>query len=291
MIRSMTGFGAAAVDDEALQATVSVRSLNHRFLDLHLHVTPSLQALERDVKVLVESRLRRGRVEVWLQAAFHEPEGDVVVASRPLVAGLVRALRGLKAEHNLTGDVTVSDVARFPGTLEVASAGLDDARRRALLDLLARGLDALDEMRRAEGVNLAEELRGRLQAIEDAAARIEALNAEGQQARRTSLLEKARELLAELSIDDNRLYTELARLIDRFDVAEELQRLRSHVSLARESVASEAASGKRLDFLAQEMAREANTIGSKAAAAPVVHAVVALKTDVERLREQVQNLE
>ena len=293
MIRSMTGFGAAVAEAESLQAAVSVRTLNHRFLDLTLHVSRRLQPLEGEIKGLVLSRVRRGRVEVSVRAAFRDEAGDVVSASRPLVAGLVRALRGIQAEHGLAGEVAISDVARFPGTLEVIETGLGvrDEQRREVLGLLAKALDGLDAMRRAEGEMLARELGAGLAAVDAAAQRIEALSEAGRAARREVVLERARALSGELGLDDSRLYQEVVRLVERSDVSEELQRLRSHVAQARGLLPGDGPSGKRLDFLAQELMREANTIGSKAASAPITQEVVVLKNEIEKFREQVQNVE
>ncbi len=293
MIRSMTGYGTAATDSEALRAAVTVRSLNHRYLDVSVHLSRRFQALETDIKRVVQERISRGRVELAVQATFTSEEEALVVSARPIVAGLVRALRQVQAEHALAGDVAVSDVARFPGALEVVEApvAVGEERRRDLLSLVARALDVLQGMRDAEGAHLQEELGALLGVIEAAAGRIAALTEDGKTVRREALSEKVRAACQELALEEGRLYQEVVRLIDRHDVAEELQRLRSHVAQARRALEAQGPSGKRLDFLAQEMAREANTIGSKAVSAEVVQDVVALKSEIERLREQVQNVE
>jgi uncharacterized protein (TIGR00255 family) len=293
MIRSMTGYGAAAIASEAARGTVSVRSVNHRFLDTSIHLPRRLQPLEGEIKQALQRRLVRGRVEVSVQAALVEAGDAPVVAARPMVAGLVGALRGLQRDHGLAGEVTVSDVARFPGALEVIdeAAGVSEACRSDVLAALDRALDGVAAMRAAEGETLAGELRAALARIEAAAGRVEALTEEGKAARRAALVEKVRGLAADLGLEDGRVYQEVARAVERHDVAEEVQRLRSHVAQARGAVEGAEPSGKRLDFLAQEMAREVNTIGSKAATAGVVHEVVALKEEIERVREQVQNVE
>jgi uncharacterized protein (TIGR00255 family) len=184
-------------------------------------------------------------------------------------------------------------VARFPGAVEVldGDTSVDEAATREIVSSLQQALAGLDGMRRAEGAHLEADLRRALDAVEAAAARIETLSAAGRAERRDAVLARARELSAELGLDDGRLYQEVVRLLDRHDVAEELQRLRSHVAQARGLLSADAPCGKRLDFLAQELAREANTLGSKAASAEMVQEVVALKSEVERVREQVQNVE
>jgi uncharacterized protein (TIGR00255 family) len=293
MIRSMTGYGTAASDLETVKASVTVRSLNHRYLDVTVHLSRRLQALEPDVKRLVQERISRGRVELALQATLAREDDAIVVAARPVVGGIVRALRQIQAEHGLGGEVVVADVARFPGALEVveAPAGLDDERRGELLGVVGRALDGLQAMRDTEGAHLQTDLRGALEAVEGAAGRIAIRTEEGKAVRREALAEKVRAVCQELALDEPRLYQEVVRLVDRHDIAEEVQRLRSHVAQARQALDDQGPSGKRLDFLAQEMAREANTIGSKAASAEVVQEVVALKSEIERLREQVQNVE
>ena len=294
MIRSMTGYGTASLETEALRATVTVRSLNHRFLDLALHLPHRLQALEAQAKEQVAAAVARGRVEVSVQAVLPEAEVETVVACRPLVASLVRTLRDMQNEHGLEGGVSVGDLVRFPGALErveTADAAPDEVRI-ALGDLLARALDGLAALRRVEGERLRAELERLLGAIEAGAARIEARVGESREARLLALRERVRALLGELGLDEARLYQEVVRAVERHDVAEELQRLRSHAASARELLEADGApAGKRLDFLAQELMREANTIGSKVQDAPAVREVVELKAEIERLREQVQNVE
>ena len=293
MIRSMTGYGSASSESEAGRVSVAVRALNHRFLDLSLHVPWRLQGLEPDVRRLVQSRIQRGRVELSLQTALRDEEGTAVVVSTPVVAGVVGALRQIQSQYDLAGKVRLSDVVRFPGALEVVETDgqPDDERRRGILGLVESALESLDRMRRAEGENLERDLLQALAAIEAAAARLESASRAERETRREALLDRTRALRDELGLEEARLYQEVVRLVDRQDVAEELQRLRSHVAQAREALLGTAPCGKRLDFLAQELAREANTIGSKAAAAPMVREVIELKSVVERVREQVQNVE
>jgi uncharacterized protein (TIGR00255 family) len=289
----MTGFASTPIESEAVKGSVTVRSLNHRYLDVSVHLPRRLQGLEPELRSLLQGRVQRGKVEVSVRAVLRDEKADVMVAPRPVIAGIVRGLREIQAEHGLEGGVSVADVARFPGAVEVmeGDSAVDEVATREVLGSVRQALQGLDGMRRAEGFHLEADLRRGLDAVESAAVRIESLSAAGQAERRTALLAKGRELCAELGIEDGRLYQEVVRLVDRHDVAEELQRLRSHVSQARELLASEAPCGKRLDFLAQELAREANTLGSKAVSASMVQEVVALKSEVERVREQVQNVE
>jgi uncharacterized protein (TIGR00255 family) len=289
----MTGYGTAAMESEAMKATATARSVNHRFLDLSVHLSRRLQSLEAEIKELVQKRVRRGRVEVVVQAAFASAEGETVMASRPLVSSLVRALRDLQNEFGLDGGVSVSDLARFPGALErvEGETSLAEETQKHLLELVAAALDGLVAMRRAEGGRLSEDLQRGVAAVEAGALRIAALSESSREDQRKALKQEVREAVAELGLDDSRLYQEVVRAVERHDVTEELQRLRSHLAMARELFRAEGPAGKRLDFLGQEMMREANTIGSKAGDASLVQEVVNLKAEIERLREQVQNVE
>ena len=294
MIRSMTGFGSAVHETEAVRAGVSARSLNHRYLDVTVHVPRRLQPLEVEIKDAVGRVVRRGRVEISLQAALPEGPVEEVVPSRPLVASLVRSLRDMQNEFGIEGGMSVSDLVRFPGALErtESRAALAPETRETLLGLVGQALEGLDAMRVAEGQRLRGELERALDAVEAGADGIEQRAEETREPRQAALLEKAQALAGELGLEDSRLYQEVVRSVERHDVAEEIQRLRSHVAMSRELLAAEGApSGKRLDFLAQELMREANTIGSKVADATQVQAVVGLKAEIERLREQVQNVE
>lgn len=288
----MTGYGAAAVDTDALQASATVRSLNHRYFDLSLHLSRSIAPLESAVKDLVQSRVSRGKVDVSLHATLVQDEAPTRVIARPFVPELVATLRALRDRHGLAGDVTVNDLTRF-GAVEVVEAPADFSaeRRDAVLAVLRQALDELEKMRTTEGHNLAGDLLARLAAIEAAVARIDGLMEASRTARIAALQDKLKALTQEMGLEDPRLYQEIVKVVDRQDTSEEAARLRSHVGQARALLASREAVGKRLDFLAQELAREANTIGSKAASAAVTQEVVGLKAEIEKLREQVQNVE
>lgn len=294
MIRSMTGYGHASLEAGGLRAAVSVRSVNHRFLDATVHLPRRLQSLEAEVKERVAAAVARGRVEVSVQATLPDEGAEAVAASQPLVTSLVRTLRDLQREYGLEGGVSVADLVRFPGAIERVEGPADVAEpvRAAVSGLLSRALDGLDAMRRGEGERLRAELERLLAVVEGAAERIEGRCASSREPRQAALLERARALVGELGLEDARLYQEVVRAVERHDVAEELQRLRSHAASFREVLAADGApSGKRLDFLAQELMREANTVGSKVQDAPAIRDVVELKAEIERLREQVQNVE
>jgi uncharacterized protein (TIGR00255 family) len=293
VIRSMTGYGSARADSDALRLSVTARSVNHRYLDLSLNLPRTLQALEGDVKRLVQSHVHRGRVEVHVSARLSREGAGVEVGSFPYVRSLVETLRGLQKEHGLSGEVRLTEVMRFPGVLEVVEPDVEisEETRSEVMGGVDRALAALDEMRREEGESLRTALAEILAAIEAAAGRIAALWEQERGSRTAALLERLRGVREELGLEEGRLYQETVRFVDRQDVAEELQRLGSHLGQARGLLERPGPAGKSLDFLTQEMAREATTIGSKSQAGAVTREVVALRAEVEKLREQVQNVE
>ncbi len=294
MIRSMTGYGSAALEEGEVRGSVSVRSLNHRFLDVTLHLPRRLQPLEVELREQVARTLGRGRVEVVVQVAAGEAGTATVVPSRPLIASLVRTLRDMQNEFGLEGGASVADLVRFPGALERVEdvAAPKPPLREAVLGLLARALEDLDAMRRAEGARLGHELERVLGLVEGAAARISERSTLSRAERCAALQQRIQSLLAEAGLEEAKLYQEAVRAVERHDVTEELQRLRSHATAVRALLAGEdGPPGKRLDFLAQELMREANTIGSKVQDAAAIHEVVLLKAEIERFREQVQNVE
>lgn len=292
MILSMTGLGLASSEAGPFRGTVVIRSLNHRFLDVSLRVSRALVPLESPIRELIRSRVRRGRVEATVRGDLGDMPAAVTV-SRPLVTALVETLRGLAAEHKLRDDLSLASLVQMPGLVEFGEEAQapDAGGRDALLALVGQALNRLEEMRGAEGERLANVLGVHLAAIAAISERIASLAEARPEVRREELLQRAREVRETLALDEARLYHEIARLVERADIHEELARLRGHVAQARESVAVGGACGKALDFLAQEMMREANTVGSKAGDAEVVREVINLKNEIERFREQVQNIE
>lgn len=286
---SMTGFGSADSGD----ATIAIRSVNHRFLDLSINLPRRFQALEGDLRSLVKARLRRGKVELTLRVGNGDRRGGELTLSPSLAASAVKALSELKETFHLSGEVTLTDVVRVPGVFEVFESedGIPEARKREILAAAQKALEGLENVRRAEGEALSRDLLRSLKEIESGRERITRLSEEGKASRKEGLRERSRELLDELGLDTQRAYQEIVRLIDRQDISEEVERLRSHLQQTEKTVQEGAAAGKRLDFFAQELMREANTVGSKASDAALVHEVVSLKESIERFREQVQNVE
>jgi uncharacterized protein (TIGR00255 family) len=291
MIRSMTGFGAGHGAAGAEAVDVEVRSVNHKFCEVKVRLPRELAALELDAARLVKERLARGGVDVSIRRAG--PAGGLAPrVDLALAEAYARAFDELRARLGLAVGPTLADVAGAEGVLRLEEPALDlEAARTALRDALGDALDALLAMRAREGEALARDLAGRLDAVEGLVARAAALVPQTVEHHRTRLAERVQELTRGVPLDPARLAQEVAVLADRTDVTEEVTRLRSHLAQARALLGGGEPAGRKLDFLVQEMHREVNTIGSKSQSAEIAAIVVIAKAEVERMREQVQNVE
>lgn len=296
MIRSMTGYGSASFEVDGAAFEVELRSVNHRHLDVKARLPRGLAGFEGELRALVAERLARGKVDLNVRATAGGALADAVELDLAVAARYLDAAQALRERHGVAGELDVRSLLSLPGVARVVERELgEEAARRALLGALAAALDSLEAMRDAEGGALERELRGRLDRIDALVRTLEARAGEVQRAVRDRLRRRAEQLREEAGpLDEARLHQEVVWAADRLDVTEECVRLHSHVAQFRglldEAVPGRPA-GRRLDFLLQEMGREANTIGAKSSDAPIAHQVVELKTELERIREQVQNVE
>ncbi|HET8542634.1 MAG TPA: YicC/YloC family endoribonuclease [Anaeromyxobacter sp.] len=291
MIRSMTGFGSGRGGAAGEELDVEIRSVNHKYCEVKVRLPRELSALEADATKAVRERLARGGVDVAVRrsgaAGAVAPRVDV-----PLAEAYARAFADVKARLGLDGGVTVADVVGAEGVVRLEERALDlEAAREALRTALAGALDALLAMRTREGEALARDLAARLDAVEGLVARAAALVPQTVEHHRARLAERVQELTRGIGVDPARLAQEVALFADRTDVTEEVTRLRSHLAQARALLAGAEPAGRKLDFLVQEMHREVNTIGSKSQSAEIAGIVVSAKAEIERMREQVQNVE
>jgi uncharacterized protein (TIGR00255 family) len=300
----MTGFGAASGAVGRARVGVEVRTVNHRFFNPSVKLPAAYGQWEGDVREALRQHITRGHVTVLVRID-RTADDNAPAIDEQRFAAYVRHLSALKLRYAVGGDIDMATVLRMPNVLP--SAGPDgsdaaDGTRNAyggsvseLLTLVDAAARALTEMREAEGARLAQYVTERLDLVEAAAARIAARAPERIVRQRDKLREAVRQLTAGAAVDEQRVAQEIAILADRLDVSEELDRLRAHVAAVREALAGRGAApepvGKRLGFLVQEMLREANTTGSKAADAAILHDVVSIKEELERIREQVDNLE
>ena len=296
MIHSMTGFGAASFRVEGGAFEVEVRSVNHRHLDARVRVPRALNRLEPELRARICERLDRGKVDCTISAPDGEAGAPTLEIDREAARGYVRAARELRESEGVGGELDVASLLALPGVARLSEPDLSlESLRPASLAAIDQALDALLRMREAEGAALERDLSARLDRVLELADFLESRAELVQDAVRTRLGKRMQKLQAETGLeDDARLQQELLIAADRLDVTEEIVRLRSHVDQFRATLAGAGPGrpvGRRLEFLLQELSREANTIGSKGSDAPVAHAIVDLKTELERLREQVMNVE
>ncbi len=291
----MTGFGRGAAAGEGFSVSVDLKTVNNRFLDVHLRLGGDMASLEALVRRRIGEQLARGRVDVSI--ALDRTDEVAYEINRPLVAGYIAAMRELQQEFALTGDPDVNVLARLPGAMQpVRDGSLSEAMIAAVGRALDEALVELNRMREQEGAALAAEMHARLNTIEAQIPIIEAVAAGMVDTYRARLQRRISELLARdgleiVELDQGRLAQEVAYLADRSDITEELARLRSHVQQFRAGIDSTGETGKRLDFLLQELNREANTTLSKSTDPAIKEAALIMKAEVEKLREQVQNVE
>jgi uncharacterized protein (TIGR00255 family) len=292
-MKSMTGYGKAMVAGEDFSVSVDLKTVNNRFLDIHLRVGSELASLEPGIKKRITSRLSRGRVDISI--SIERTSQMVYELNRPLIAGYVNALKQLQQDFQISGELDINVLARIPGALQPARNGIDDRVISALDNAVDQALDELEKMRVQEGEALKVELHERVRKIESLVPTIEAAAAGLADAYRVRLQKRIGELLNRggqvVEIDPARLAQEVAYLADRSDVSEEMVRLRSHLTQFQEALDAPGESGKMLDFLLQELNREANTTLSKSTDLTIKEAGLAIKAEVEKLREQVQNVE
>jgi uncharacterized protein (TIGR00255 family) len=292
MLKSMTGFGAgrARVGDE--EFSVELRSLNHKFCEVKARLPRELAALEPIVSKQVKDRLARGSVELLVRRQTATASGTVPMVDVALAREYARAFRELANALGLPTDITWAQVASQPGVMKLEEKGMDlESATQAVHGALEQALTALEQMRQVEGEAIRADLDARLKLIEGWSREVAALAPKAVEDYRHRLSERVAELARGVAVDPQRLAQEVAMFAERTDIAEEVTRLASHLEQFRALMASTEPAGRRMDFLVQEMHREVNTTGSKSQHADISARVVSMKAEVERIREQVQNVE
>lgn len=292
-MKSMTGYGRGSVAGDNYSASVDLKTVNNRFLDIHLRLSGELASLEPSIKKRISSRLSRGRVDAAI--TFERTSQTAYELNRPLIAGYVGALREMQQEFQIPGEVDINVLARLPGALQPSRDALDDVMVAGIERALDEALSELERMRQQEGEALQNEMRDRLDKIEALIPVIEGAAGGLAETYRQRLQKRIGELLNRetqvIELDQARMAQEIAYLADRSDVSEEMVRLKSHLQQFREALDSTNETGKMLDFLLQELNREANTTLSKSTELTIKEAALGIKAEVEKLREQVQNVE
>ena len=287
---SMTGYGRAMREVDGRALTIELKSVNHRFLDLAFRMPRNLMFLEDEARKRIGARLARGHVDVYMSYRNQRSDARRVCVDRALFDAYATALEGLQ-DCGVQDDRTLMNIARMPDVLTVTEAEEDqDALRALLRETLDEALDALLVMREREGAEMKKDLAARATHIEEMTLQIEARYPQTVEEYTRRLRASIEELIGQ-SVDETRLLTEVAVMADRSAIAEETVRLKAHIAQLRECLEKDEPVGRRIDFLVQELNREVNTISSKSQDVPITQLVVSMKAEIEKLREQLQNIE
>ncbi len=292
MIQSMTGFGRGSFETTDGKVTIEIRAVNHRYLDVNIKLPRVMLAFESEVKSRVSEVAQRGKIDVFINYEAAKDKAYSVQCNEELAASYLASLRSLSEKLELANDVTALSLSRFPDVLEIVEKDTEESVLRVLLfGALDEALASFRDQRMQEGRRLYDDLTGKLKTLSGYVGEIERRSPQLIREYRERILTRVRELVEEFALDENRIAAEVTLYADKVAVDEEIVRLRSHVKEAEETLASGINVGRKLDFLAQEMNREANTILSKSTDASIASMGIEMKTLIEKIREQVQNIE
>ena len=292
LIKSMTGYGRAVETVNGREFTVELRSVNNRYLDCSVRIPRMLSFAEDAVKQAVKQAVSRGKVDVFISLRSEGGEEAKITLNTTVLEGYLAAMRQMVAEHGVADDISVSAVSRLPEVFIVEKPEVDEEQLLAdLMQVVGKALEGYNAMRATEGQALDRDLRSRGETILQLVTRVEKGNAQTVVDYRARLEAKLKEVLENTAIDESRILTEAAIFADKVAVDEETVRLRSHLEQMNNMLTTGGAVGRKLDFLLQEMNREANTIGSKCTDVALARIVVDIKAELEKIREQTQNIE
>jgi uncharacterized protein (TIGR00255 family) len=292
MILSMTGYGTGSAQKDNTVVSVEIKTVNHRFLDLHARISREYQFLEGEIQQLIRGALDRGRVDV--SVTIQNAASAAFEVNSSLLTGYVEAAGRLKEEFHFQDSLDLRTILSLPGIVQVKEAAQTEpsgAISELVTSSVREALEGVMRMRRQEGEALKADMRKNLAGVEQNAGRIEELSVNLAPDYMKKLRERLAQLLSQTEMDPQRLAQEAALIADKSDISEEIARLKSHIEQYRSLMDAKEKAGKKLDFLLQELQREANTILSKSGALEISHCAISIKTDIEKLREQVQNVE
>lgn len=292
MIKSMTGFGRASKEIDGYVITVELKSVNHRYFEFNCRLPRQYGFVEDKLKSFINSKVARGKVDCFLTIEALNTESADVVVNHTLAGAYVTALKEIAEKYNLKEDFGASAISRYPDVLVVKKAEEDEEKiwsyvKETAEDAVAR----FTEMRAVEGAKMKEDVFSRSNYVLDCVSFIEERSPQTVKEYNEKLVARVHELLGNVALDESRILQEVAVYADKVAVAEETVRLRSHIEQLHTFLKSEEAIGRKMDFLVQEMNREANTIGSKASDVDIARKVVDIKAEIEKIREQIQNIE
>lgn len=292
MIKSMTGFGRATAEKDGYIISVEIKSVNHRYFEFSLRCPRQYGFLDDKIKSYVNSRVSRGKVECYVSIEALNTECADIAVNNTLAAAYVNALKTISTTYGLNEKITAQDIAKFPDVLLLRKSEEDEELLWSLVKSVASdALDKFIEMRSVEGEKMYEDIFSRSQFILDTVSFIEKRSPQTVKEYNDKLIERVHEIIGDVSLDESRIIQEVAIYADKVAVAEETIRLCSHISQLREFINSDEPVGRKLDFLVQEINRESNTIGSKCCDVEIARKIVDVKAEIEKIREQIQNIE
>ncbi len=293
MIKSMTGFGRSTLSKEGREYQIEIKSVNHRYNDVNIKMPRSISYLEEVVKKCITSKIKRGKVDVFITFENNSETGKQIKINKELAKLYINNLKELAKEEKILSNIEVTDISKFPDVLNVKNVTEDQTIEEELVDVVNEAVDSLYSMRKIEGEKISEDLLNRINNVETKILEISKLSTRLIEEYVVKLEERIKELLktTNVEIDKNRLAQEVVIYADKCSVEEEITRLKSHVDQFRKMLSTDSAIGKKLDFIIQEMNRETNTIGSKSNNLEITNRVIDIKTELEDIREQIQNIE
>lgn len=291
MIKSMTGYGKQSMEQNLREYQIEIKSVNHRYLDITVKMPKVLSYLEDVVKKIISSKIKRGKIDVFINFTNNSAEGKEVKINAEIAKMYIKGLKKLADEENILSNIEVTEISKYPDVLTVQNNVDDELIKKELTQVATEAIDSLIQMRIAEGKKIYEDINDRLDKIKEIVEKISSLSTGLIEEYVVKLEGRIKELLNNQELDESRLAQEVVIYADKCSIQEEVTRLRSHISQMKELLKNDGAVGKKLDFLIQEMNRETNTIGSKSNNLKITNAVIEIKTELEDIREQIQNIE
>ena len=291
MIKSMTGYGRANLSKDLREYQIEIKSVNHRYLDVSVKMPRQISYLEETIKREVAAKVKRGKIDVFVTFENNSLEGKEIKINMELAEAYINELKKLAEKENILADIQVTDISKYPDVLNIQNNQDDETIKKEVLETVKIATDSLVQMRQIEGQKIAEDLLLRLDKIQLKVNEISKLSTGLIEEYVVKLEERIKQILKDKEIDQSRLAQEVVIYADKCSIQEEVTRLNSHISQFKMLLNSNEAIGKKLDFIIQEMNRETNTIGSKANNLEITNDVIDLKTEIENIREQVQNIE
>ena len=291
MIKSMTGYGKSNMSKNLREYQVEIKSVNHRYLDVSIKMPRSLSYLEEEIKKAISAKVTRGKVDVFITFNNNSLEGRDIKINTEIARMYIKELRDLAESEGIIADIPVTEISKLPDVLTIQNNQDDETIKSELLEVTNKAIENLVEMRKVEGEKIAQDLLVRIQDIEEKVKKISSLSTGLIEEYVVKLNTRIKELLQDQEIDEARLAQEVVIYADKCSIEEEVTRLNSHIYQFRELLQTNEAVGKKIDFMIQEMNRETNTIGSKANNLEITNEVINMKTQIENIREQVQNIE